>query len=128
MCVECTWNHGPTRVRGDLSGDRCSNGPDLNFCATRFFRHTKQKLAAAKIDGSRPFAHTKNSLLAGVLTAHFTNHHGLLTLWGAHLYSGAVTGSLDSTTRAALANYQRDDGLLVTGTVDQSTVESLGLV
>ena len=43
-------------------------------------------------------------------------------------YTGAITGSLDSTTRAALANYQRDNGLLVTGTVDQSTVESLGLV
>jgi len=43
-------------------------------------------------------------------------------------YTGAITGSLDSTTRAAIANYQRDYGLLVTGTVDQSTVESLGLV
>ena len=43
-------------------------------------------------------------------------------------YTGAITGSLDSTTRAAIANYQRDNGLLVTGTVDQSTVESLGLV
>jgi Putative peptidoglycan binding domain len=43
-------------------------------------------------------------------------------------YAGAITGSLDSTTRAAIANYQRDNGLLVTGTVDQSTVESLGLV
>jgi len=43
-------------------------------------------------------------------------------------YTGAITGSLDSITRAAIANYQRDNGLLVTGTVDQSTVESLGLV
>jgi hypothetical protein len=43
-------------------------------------------------------------------------------------YTGAITGSLDSTTRAAIANYQRDNGLPVTGTVDQSTVESLGLV
>ena len=42
-------------------------------------------------------------------------------------YTGAITGSLDSPTRAAIANYQRDNGLLVTGTVDQSTVESLGL-
>jgi Putative peptidoglycan binding domain len=43
-------------------------------------------------------------------------------------YTGAITGSLDSTTRAAIANYQSDNGLLVTGTVDQSTVEALGLV
>jgi len=49
-----------------------------------------------------------------------------LNLYG--YYAGAITGSLDSTTRAAIANYQRDNGLLVTGTVDQSTVESLGLV
>ena len=42
-------------------------------------------------------------------------------------YTGAITGSLDPTTRTALANYQRDNNLLVTGTVDQSTVESLGL-
>jgi hypothetical protein len=39
----------------------------------------------------------------------------------------APNGSLDSTTRAAIANYQRDTNLVVTGTVDQSTVESLGL-
>ena len=49
-----------------------------------------------------------------------------LNLYG--YYTGAITGSLDSTTRVAIANYQRDNGLPVTGTVDQSTVESLGLV
>ena len=49
-----------------------------------------------------------------------------LNLYG--YYTGAINGSLDSTTRAAIANYQRDNGLLATGTVDQSTVESLGLV
>jgi len=43
-------------------------------------------------------------------------------------YTGAINGSLDSTTRAAIANYQRNYGLFVTGTIDQSTVESLGLV
>src|SRR4030095_3291641 len=47
-----------------LPGDSCRNGPDLNFCATRFFRRIKQKLAAAKINSSRPFAHAKDSLLA----------------------------------------------------------------
>src|SRR5262249_48365053 len=47
-----------------LSGDRSRNGSGLNFCATRFLRHTQQELAAAKINGSRPFAHATNSLLA----------------------------------------------------------------
>jgi hypothetical protein len=43
-------------------------------------------------------------------------------------YSGAITGSFDPATQAAIANYQRDNGLVVTATVDQPTVESLGLV
>jgi hypothetical protein len=42
-------------------------------------------------------------------------------------YSGPITGSLNSATRAAIANYQRDHGLVVTATVDEPTVESLGL-
>jgi hypothetical protein len=42
-------------------------------------------------------------------------------------YSGPITGSLNSATRAAIANYQRDQGLVVTATVDEPTVESLGL-
>lgn len=42
-------------------------------------------------------------------------------------YSGPITGSLDPSTRAALANYQGDRGLAVTATVDEPTVESLGL-
>jgi Putative peptidoglycan binding domain len=42
-------------------------------------------------------------------------------------YFGPINGSLDSATQAAIANYQRDQGLAVTATVDQPTVESLGL-
>lgn len=42
-------------------------------------------------------------------------------------YPGPITGSLNPSTRAALANYQRDHGLIVTATVDEPTVESLGL-
>ena len=42
-------------------------------------------------------------------------------------YSGPITGSINPSTRAAIANYQRDHGLLVTATVDQPTVASLGL-
>ena len=30
-------------------------------------------------------------------------------------------------TRAALANFQRDQGLIVTGAIDEPTVEALGL-
>jgi hypothetical protein len=43
-------------------------------------------------------------------------------------YAGPITGSLSPATRAAIANYQRDHGLLVTATIDQPTVEALGLV
>jgi Putative peptidoglycan binding domain len=42
-------------------------------------------------------------------------------------YAGAPTGSLTSATRQAIANYQQDAGLFVTGVVDAPTVEALGL-
>jgi hypothetical protein len=42
-------------------------------------------------------------------------------------YAGGITGSLGSTTRAAIAAYQRDSDLDVTGAIDAATVETLGL-
>jgi hypothetical protein len=42
-------------------------------------------------------------------------------------YAGPITGSLDVGTRAALANFQRDYGLSITGAIDEPTVETLGL-
>jgi hypothetical protein len=45
----------------------------------------------------------------------------------AGYYVGSVTGSLSAETRAALANFQRDQGLIVTGAIDEPTVEALGL-
>jgi hypothetical protein len=42
-------------------------------------------------------------------------------------YSGPITGSLSLEMRAALANFQRDYGLAITGAVDEPTVEALGL-
>jgi len=42
-------------------------------------------------------------------------------------YAGGATGSLSAATRQAIANYQQDAGLLVTGVVDAPTVEALGL-
>ena len=48
-------------------------------------------------------------------------------LQDAGYYFGPVTGSLSVETRAALANYQRDQGLIITGAIDEPTAESLGL-
>ena len=48
-------------------------------------------------------------------------------LQDAGYYFGPVTGSLSVETRAALANFQRDQGLIVTGAIDEPTVEALGL-
>jgi len=48
-------------------------------------------------------------------------------LQDAGYYFGPITGSLSVETRAALANYQRDQGLIITGAIDEPTVESLGL-
>ena len=42
-------------------------------------------------------------------------------------YEYAVDGVLGPATQAAIANYQRDYGLSVTGAIDPSTVRSLGL-
>jgi hypothetical protein len=50
-----------------------------------------------------------------------------VALQQAGYYSEPITGSLDVQTRAALANYQRDQGLPVTGAIDQPTAQSLGL-
>ena len=48
-------------------------------------------------------------------------------LQDAGYYFGSVTGSLSVETRAALANFQRDQGLIITGAIDEPTVEALGL-
>ncbi len=46
----------------------------------------------------------------------------------AGYYVGQITGSLGPATRAALANFQRDYGLVITGAVDEPTVQTLGLM
>jgi hypothetical protein len=48
-------------------------------------------------------------------------------LQDAGYYFGAVTGSLNFELRTALANFQRDYGLPITGAIDEATVETLGL-
>lgn len=48
-------------------------------------------------------------------------------LQNAGYYYGEITGSLGVDTRAAVANFQRDNGLQITGAIDEATVEALGL-
>lgn len=45
----------------------------------------------------------------------------------AGYYVGPITGSLGPATRAALSYFQRDYGLIITGAIDEPTVQSLGL-
>jgi len=42
-------------------------------------------------------------------------------------YNGEIDGSLGDQTEAALARYQEDSGLSVSGTVDAATLQSLGI-
>jgi len=42
-------------------------------------------------------------------------------------YQGEVDGLIGPVTREALANYQRDHGLYETASIDQPTLESLGM-
>src|SRR5947208_11489390 len=48
-------------------------------------------------------------------------------LQDAGYYYGEITGSLGVDMRAAMANFQRDYGLPITGAIDEATVEALGL-
>jgi hypothetical protein len=48
-------------------------------------------------------------------------------LQDAGYYYGPITGSLSVDTRAAIANFQRDYGLQITGAIDEPTVGALGL-
>jgi hypothetical protein len=50
-----------------------------------------------------------------------------VALQDAGYYSGTISGSLDFEMRAALANFQRDYGLPITGAIDEATVQTLGL-
>jgi peptidoglycan hydrolase-like protein with peptidoglycan-binding domain len=42
-------------------------------------------------------------------------------------YHGAIDGLIGPQTRAALAQYQRSHGLVVTAAIDQPTLATLGL-
>ena len=50
-----------------------------------------------------------------------------VALQDAGYYFGQITGTLSVETRGALANFQRDYGLPITGAIDEPTIESLGL-
>ena len=43
------------------------------------------------------------------------------------LYSGGTTGKLDDATRAGLKEYQRAEGLKVTGTLNKLTLEKMSI-
>jgi Putative peptidoglycan binding domain len=49
-------------------------------------------------------------------------------LQNAGYYSGPIDGVLGPLTRAAIADYQSDHGLVITAAIDEPTVVSLGLV
>jgi len=42
-------------------------------------------------------------------------------------YNGAIDGTLGDQTEAALAHYQEDRDLSVTGTVNAATLQSIGI-
>jgi peptidoglycan hydrolase-like protein with peptidoglycan-binding domain len=44
------------------------------------------------------------------------------------MYAGEATGKLDDATREALKKYQQANGLKVTGTLNQVTLEKMGIV
>jgi hypothetical protein len=49
------------------------------------------------------------------------------TLQELGYYHGPINGYLDSATREAISNFQRDQGLYATSTIDEPTLASLGM-
>jgi hypothetical protein len=49
-------------------------------------------------------------------------------LAAAGYYNGPVDGVLGPMTREAIANYQADNGLVVTSAIDEPTLATMGLV
>lgn len=43
------------------------------------------------------------------------------------LYSGDAIGKLDDATRSSIKNYQKDNGLKATGTLNRATLEKMGI-
>jgi peptidoglycan hydrolase-like protein with peptidoglycan-binding domain len=43
------------------------------------------------------------------------------------LYTGEATGTLDDSTRVSIKNYQKDNGLKQTGTLNRATLEKMGI-
>lgn len=43
------------------------------------------------------------------------------------LYGGEATGKLDDTTRVSIKNFQKDNGLRQTGTLNRATLEKMGI-
>ena len=48
-------------------------------------------------------------------------------LKGRSFYTGEGTGKLDAATRASLKEYQKAEGLKITGTLNKSTLEKMGV-
>ncbi len=44
-----------------------------------------------------------------------------------NFYAGEQTGKLDTATRAGLKEYQKAEGLKVTGTLNKTTLEKMGI-
>ena len=49
------------------------------------------------------------------------------TLQQLGYYNGPINGYLDSATREAISNFQRDHGLYATSTIDEPTLAALGM-
>src|SRR5438094_689304 len=65
--ISCAVDRTKSELSAGKNGcarDRGGDGPHFDLRAAGFLRHIKQNLAAAQINGSRPFAHTKDRLLA----------------------------------------------------------------
>lgn len=94
--------------------------------AAAFFSITLLAMAALAQQPSGPAAETKPA--PKVFRATKDQIKEVQTkLKAANLFTGEATGALDDTTRKAIKQWQGDNGLKKTGTLNRATLEKMGI-
>ena len=94
--------------------------------AAAFFSITLLAMAALAQQPSGPAAETKPA--PKVFRATKDQIKEVQTkLKAANLFTGEATGALDDTTRKAIKQWQGDNGLKKTGTLNRATLEKIGI-
>lgn len=103
-------------------------------------RATLEKMGVALTDAQKEIPISENSYVKASSDTGETKKRGPVfraskeqimetqkKLKNGGMYAGEATGKLDDATRAALKKYQEANGLKITGTLNQVTLEKMGI-